>query len=86
MILKTKIMETIIEMISLLFILLLVYAAVTKLLVYEQFRVQIGQSSMISPFADWIAWRTKRYKKLEKEIYCAINKETPKTFTRVGII
>jgi hypothetical protein len=46
----------IIEIICALFMLLFVYAAVTKLIDYEKFRVQIGQSPLLIAFADWIAW------------------------------
>lgn len=45
----------IVEIIACAFILLFVYAAVTKLLHYEQFRVQIGQSPMLSPMRGSIA-------------------------------
>jgi hypothetical protein len=46
----------IIEIICALFIILFVYAALTKLLDYEKFRVQIGQSPLLTAFAGWIAW------------------------------
>lgn len=46
----------IVEIISYLFIILFVYAAVSKLLDFEQFRVQLGQSPLLSAFAQWIAW------------------------------
>lgn len=45
-----------IEIISSLFILLFVYAAMTKLLDYEKFTVQIGQSPLLMAFAGWLAW------------------------------
>jgi uncharacterized membrane protein YphA (DoxX/SURF4 family) len=45
-----------VEIISYLFIVLFVYAAVSKLLDFEQFRVQIGQSPLLSAYAHWIAW------------------------------
>lgn len=38
-----------------LFILLFLYAAVSKLLEYEEFRVQLGQSPLLSAFADTVA-------------------------------
>lgn len=44
-----------IEVICLLFIFLFVYAAVSKLLDVEKFRVQLGQSPMITAFASWVA-------------------------------
>lgn len=48
--------DLVVEIISIMFILLFMYAAVSKLLDYEQFRVQITQSPMLNAFADWIAW------------------------------
>lgn len=45
-----------VEIISYLFIILFIYAAVGKLLDFEQFRAQIGQSSLFDAFADYIAW------------------------------
>jgi uncharacterized membrane protein YphA (DoxX/SURF4 family) len=45
-----------IEVISFLFILLFVYASLMKLKDVEQFVVQLGQSPLLMPFADWIAW------------------------------
>ena len=46
----------IIEIICALFIILFVYAALTKLLDYEKFRVQIGQSPLLTAFSGWIVW------------------------------
>lgn len=51
--LKTK--NRIVEIISLLYILLFVYAGVSKLLDYNNFRIQLGQSPILSPFADWVS-------------------------------
>src|SRR5690606_11815036 len=33
-----------------------VYAAISKLLDFETFRVQIGQSPLLTSFAGWVAW------------------------------
>src|SRR5579862_2783084 len=41
---------------SLLLILLFVYAATSKLLDYQKFRVEIGQSPILTAIASWIAW------------------------------
>jgi uncharacterized membrane protein YphA (DoxX/SURF4 family) len=38
------------------FIFLFVYAAMSKLIDYQKFRVQVGQSPLLSPFANWVAW------------------------------
>ena len=53
--LKPQIRNTIIEIISLLYVLLFVYAAASKLLDFQHFKIQLGQSPLLSPFADWIA-------------------------------
>lgn len=46
----------IIEIICGLFILLFMYAAVSKLMDVEKFRVQIGQSPMLTSMAGFVAW------------------------------
>jgi uncharacterized membrane protein YphA (DoxX/SURF4 family) len=48
--------QIVIEIISFLFIVLFVYAALMKLLDVEKFTAQLGQSPMLMPFANWIAW------------------------------
>jgi len=45
-----------VEIICYLFIILFVYAAAGKLLDFEEFRVQLGQSPMLSEFADYVVW------------------------------
>ncbi|WP_202703714.1 MauE/DoxX family redox-associated membrane protein [Flavobacterium sp. UGB4466] len=47
--------KNIVLTISYLYILLFVYAAISKLLDFESFKVQIGQSPMLSIYADWIS-------------------------------
>lgn len=44
------------QVVSLLFILLFVYASVSKLLDFENFRVQLAQSPLLSVFASWVSW------------------------------
>jgi len=44
------------EIISYLFILLFVYAAISKLLDFENFRIQLAQSPMLSAYAGWLVW------------------------------
>lgn len=51
---KTK--KIAIEIICFLFIFLFTYAAVTKLLDYQKFTVQIGQSPLLTDFAGVLAW------------------------------
>lgn len=46
----------ILEGITFLFILLFVYAAVSKLLAYEQFKAQLEQSPFLSSFAEFLVW------------------------------
>lgn len=45
-----------IEVVSFLFILLLTYAAVSKLIDYQKFTIQIGQSPMLTGFGGIIPW------------------------------
>ena len=48
--------NAIVDIICLLYVLLFVYAAISKLLDFENFRVQLGQSPLLSAFAGYIAW------------------------------
>lgn len=52
----TKINELVIEITTVLFIFLFTYAATSKLLDYQKFRVQLRQSPMLTYFADGIFW------------------------------
>lgn len=45
-----------VEVICLLYIILFVYAAISKLLDFESFRIQLGQSPILTAHADWVAW------------------------------
>lgn len=38
------------------FIVMFVYTATSKLLDFENFRLQLGQSPIITTYADWVAW------------------------------
>lgn len=51
-----RIADRTVEVIKLLLILLFVYAAVSKLMVYDKFVVQIGLSPLLPPFFKSIAW------------------------------
>lgn len=55
MILRSHIKNTIVEIICLSYILLFVYAAVSKLMDFENFRIQLGQSPVLGPFAEIMA-------------------------------
>lgn len=48
--------ERLVLVVSYLFILLFVYAAMSKLLDYENFKVQLGQSPLLSAYAGSIVW------------------------------
>ena len=45
-----------VEIISALLILLFVYSAVSKLLDYQKFQVQLSQSPLLTAFATWVSW------------------------------
>jgi uncharacterized membrane protein YphA (DoxX/SURF4 family) len=45
-----------IEIISALLIFLFVYAAISKLLDYQKFQVQLSQSPLLTAFAAWVSW------------------------------
>ncbi|MEP5341653.1 MAG: MauE/DoxX family redox-associated membrane protein [Algibacter sp.] len=44
------------EFIYFLYILLFVYAALNKFLVFDEFKIQIGQSPVLTAYAGWVAW------------------------------
>jgi len=48
--------KIIVEVICLLYILLFVYAAVSKLIDFEHFQIQIGRSPMLSAIAAPVSW------------------------------
>lgn len=50
-----RIKTIIIETVCLLYVLLFVYAAVSKLMDFENFLAQLGQSPLLSPFADYVS-------------------------------
>ncbi|HKO76840.1 MAG TPA: MauE/DoxX family redox-associated membrane protein, partial [Flavobacterium sp.] len=52
--LNIKIQNLFLDLTCLLYILLFVYAAVSKLLDFENFKAQLGQSPLLSPFADFV--------------------------------
>ena len=51
----TKFNRTCIAIISYLFVFLFIYAAISKLLDYNDFSIKIGQSPLLSPFAGYVA-------------------------------
>lgn len=54
--LNSRIRNLIIDTVCYLFVMLFIYAATSKLLDYENFRIQLGQSPLLSPFAGIVAW------------------------------
>lgn len=48
--------QSIPKIIGILFIILFVYAATSKLLAIEQFKTQLGKSPFISMYANWMVW------------------------------
>ncbi|WP_316814101.1 MauE/DoxX family redox-associated membrane protein [Pedobacter heparinus] len=53
---RDKIKRMIIDIICYLFVLLFVYAAVNKVLEYQKFKSQIGQSQLLTAYAGFLAW------------------------------
>lgn len=52
---NSNLKSIILELICLLYIFLFVYAAVSKLVDFENFRIQLGQSPLLSAFAYWVS-------------------------------
>lgn len=55
MIRSSKLSHVLIAVVSMLFILLFSYATVSKLLDFETFETQLGQSLLLKPFAGWLS-------------------------------
>ncbi|MFH7018609.1 DoxX family protein [Flavobacterium sp. FlaQc-47] len=53
--LKTRAKNITIEVICLLYILLFIYAGLSKILDFHNFRIQLGQSPILSPLAGWVS-------------------------------
>ncbi len=53
---SSKYKNVLLELICILYILLFVYAAVNKFLVFDEFVIQIGQSPVLTAYAGWVAW------------------------------
>lgn len=51
-----KVKDVLVECIALLYIVLFVYAAVNKILVFDEFQVQIAQSPLLTSFAGWMSY------------------------------
>ncbi len=54
--LNKNIKTTALKTICLLYVMLFIYAATSKLLDFENFEVQLGQSPLLSIYASWISW------------------------------
>lgn len=59
-------------LVSLLFILLFVYAAVSKLLDFETFQIQLGQTTLLRPVADWLPWAVVVTELLVASLLCFV--------------
>ncbi|WP_163409770.1 MauE/DoxX family redox-associated membrane protein [Flavobacterium ajazii] len=77
---KGSLKSIIIEIICYLYVLLFVYAAVSKLLDFENFQVQLGQSPLLNPFAGEISWSVPLF-----EILTAVLLMIPK-YRKVGLM
>ena len=53
---NTRLQNLILEIICFLYISLFVYAAVSKFLDFENFQVQLGQSPLLSAYAEWVVY------------------------------
>lgn len=53
---KEKTKMIILDTICVLFIFLFIYAAVSKWIDFQRFKVQIGQSPILTDFSKWIPW------------------------------
>jgi len=51
-----KLQRIVTEIISALLILLFVYAALSKLLDFQKFRVEVGRSPLLNPYADFVSF------------------------------
>ena len=57
MMIMSRAKEWIIEIVSALFVVRFIYAAATKLMDYDKFMLQIGQSPVLTAFAGVVVWR-----------------------------
>ena len=53
---NSTLQKWLIEIIVALLILLFIYASASKLLDYQKFRVQLGQSPLLTALAGWVSW------------------------------
>ncbi|MDD7886113.1 MauE/DoxX family redox-associated membrane protein [Flavivirga sp. 57AJ16] len=53
---NSKHKNILLELICMLFILLFVYAAVSKFLIFDEFKIQIGQSPVLTAYTSWVAF------------------------------
>ncbi|MBZ4041240.1 MauE/DoxX family redox-associated membrane protein [Flavobacterium hibisci] len=77
---KKSLKSMVIQIICYLYVLLFVYAAVSKLLDFENFQVQLGQSPLLSAFAGEISWSVPLF-----EILTAVLLTIPK-YRKVGLL
>lgn len=59
-------------MVSLLFILLFVYAAVSKLIDFETFQIQLGLTTLLRPVGGWLPWAVVVTELLVASLLCFV--------------
>ncbi len=53
---NTQTRNNIVSIICYIYVVLFTYAATSKFLDFGQFKIQLGQSPIITAYADWVAW------------------------------
>lgn len=73
-------------LICLLFVSLFIYAAVSKILDYENFRVQLAQSPLLSAFARYVAWGVPAFEILISILLLSEKWRTVGLFSAFGLM
>ena len=53
---KDNFKNILVHIICMLYIILFTYAAVSKFRVFDEFKIQLGQSPVLTAYAEWVAW------------------------------
>lgn len=53
---KVNARNTIISALGYMYVVLFIYTATSKFIDFGQFKIQLGQSPIITAYADWVAW------------------------------
>ncbi|WP_127338358.1 MauE/DoxX family redox-associated membrane protein [Flavobacterium cupreum] len=78
--------STFVYLICLLFVSLFIYAAVSKILDYENFRVQLAQSPLLSAFARYVAWGVPAFEILISILLLSEKWRTVGLFSAFGLM